>query len=219
LDAFEKSAPDNALANYLSANSYFNAGQSNQAVQELTAASGKTQLQDYSAENIQNVKEAYLTAGYSDIQAQAIASFQQSSPELTDMKSLGSDIIHLAASYQQSGDTASAQTMLQMAMNLGQQSSGMGSGTLIAQLVGLAIERNALAAMDPNSSYGDNGQTVQDQITAIDQQKAAVKQLSTQLIQLEPTMSDEDWANYTDRFKSFGETAAAQWVVNKYGHK
>lgn len=38
LDAFEKVAPNNALANYLSANNYFDSGQTDKAVQELIAA-------------------------------------------------------------------------------------------------------------------------------------------------------------------------------------
>jgi hypothetical protein len=41
LNAFEQAAPDNALANYLSAVNYFNAGQIDQGIQELTAAAGK----------------------------------------------------------------------------------------------------------------------------------------------------------------------------------
>ena len=45
LSAFEKSAPDNALANYLSALDYFKAGQSGQALQEIVTASGKQGFQ------------------------------------------------------------------------------------------------------------------------------------------------------------------------------
>ncbi len=63
LDAFEKSAPNNGLANYLSANNYFNSGQTDKAVQELIAASGKPQLVDYTADDVESVKEAYLAAG------------------------------------------------------------------------------------------------------------------------------------------------------------
>ena len=44
LETFKQSAPDNALPNYLSALDYFKAGQTDQAVQELLAASGKPQF-------------------------------------------------------------------------------------------------------------------------------------------------------------------------------
>jgi hypothetical protein len=32
-------------------------------------------------------------------------------------------------------------------------------------------------------------------------------------------MPDQDWINYTDRWMIFGELAAAQWLVNKYGQQ
>ena len=110
LDVFEKLAPDNALANYLSANNYFNSGQTDQAVQELVAAAGKTQLQDYAVEDVQNVKEAYLAAGYSDTDAAAIALMQQSgglpNPNLMGLRQLADNMVNLANSYAQAGDMA-----------------------------------------------------------------------------------------------------------------
>jgi len=47
LEALKKSDPGNSLPNYLSALDYFKSGQADQAVQELIAASGKQQFQDY----------------------------------------------------------------------------------------------------------------------------------------------------------------------------
>jgi len=32
-------------------------------------------------------------------------------------------------------------------------------------------------------------------------------------------MSDTDWIHYIDRWRSFGEVAAVQWVLGKYGQK
>jgi len=32
-------------------------------------------------------------------------------------------------------------------------------------------------------------------------------------------MSDQDWINYKDRWRVFGEEAAAKWLINKYGRK
>lgn len=58
LDAFKQSAPDNALVNYLSAHNYFKAGQTDQAVQELVAASSKQQYQDYTQNRVQDDQEA-----------------------------------------------------------------------------------------------------------------------------------------------------------------
>jgi tetratricopeptide (TPR) repeat protein len=219
LDALEKSSPDNALAYYLSANNYFNSGQSDQAVQELIAASGKPQLQDYTAENVENVKEAYLAAGYSPTDASAIALMQLPNQNLMGLRQLSDNMVNLASAYHQAGDTASAQSTLQMVVNLGQEYMGLGEETVITQLTGLNIERAAFAAMDPNSSYGSTGQTVQDQINALAQQRAAVMLLGQQFQSLQPTMSAQDWINYTDRVMVFGQQTAEQWVVSKYGQQ
>jgi RNA polymerase sigma factor (sigma-70 family) len=220
LDAFEKLAPDNALANYLSANNYFNSGQTDQAVQELVAAASKTQLQDYAVEDVQNVKEAYLAAGYSDTDAEAIALMQQSgglpNPNLMGLRQLADNMVNLANSYAQGGDMASAQATLQMVVNLGQQYLGLGEKTAVTQIIGQNIEQVGLAAMDPSSPYGDAGQTVQDQIAAIAQQRAALMQLGQEFQAVQPMMTTQDWFNYTDRVMVFGQQAANQWVVGKY---
>jgi hypothetical protein len=105
-------------------------------------------------------------------------------------------------------------------MNLGQNVTGEStSALLISQLTGMSIETLALNAMDPNSPYGGNGQTVQDQLNQIAQQRAAVKELVQQAEPLLPTLSDQDMLNYENRKMLFGEVAALQWVVSKYGQK
>ena len=90
---------------------------------------------------------------------------------------------------------------------------------MISQLVGIAIEANALSAMDRNSPYGNAGQTVQDQLNQLAQQRAALKELAQQFEPLQERISDQDWISYTDRRMIFGEEAAMRWVVGKYGQK
>ena len=219
LDAFKQSAPDNALANYLSALDYFKTGQTDQAVQELIAAAGKPQFQDYTPERYQDDADAYLAAGYSVAEAKAFASHQLPLPEWPELRQLGRDMVDLASSYRQAGDEASAQAALQMAVSLGQRLDGSAGEYLISQLVGMAVERVALSAMDPNSPYGSNGQTVRDRLNQIAQQKAALRELGQQADPLMQTMPDQDWTIYRDREMLFGEEAALQWVVSKYGQK
>jgi hypothetical protein len=73
--------------------------------------------------------------------------------------------------------------------------------------------------MDPNSPYGDSGQTVQDRLNQITQQYAALQQLVLQAEPFRQTMADQDWISYTDRLKTFGEEAALRWVLSKYGQQ
>jgi hypothetical protein len=220
LNAFKKAAPENALANYLSAREYIKAGQMDQAVQELAAASGKPQFQDYTLERVQDDQEAYLSAGHSAAEAERIAMDWLEVPQVGQVKQLGRDLVALANTYSQSGDQASAQAALQMTMNLGQRyGDAPANAALISQLTGMAVERLALNAMDPNSPYGDNGQTVQDQLNQIAQQRAAIDELAQQAEPLMPTMPDQDVLNYVNRRMLFGELAAMQWVVSKHGQK
>ena len=219
LGAFKQSAPDNALANYLSAVDYFKVGQTDQAVQELIAASDKPQFQDYSMNSVQDNEEAYLAAGYSVAEAKALAFVPTSMalPDLRELKQLGQDMVDLANSYRQTGDETSAQAALQLAVNLGQQAS---TGQYMIDLdLGMKVERNALRAMDPNSPYGNSGQTVQDRLNQLTQQIAVGYELDKQADPLLQTMSDQDWINFTDRARLFGEQAALQWLVNKRGQK
>jgi RNA polymerase sigma factor (sigma-70 family) len=217
LDAFEKAAPDNALPNYLSALDYFKSGQTSQAVQELNAANGKTGFQDYSWDFEQNAEEAWRSAGYPEAETSMVATWQLMLPQLAELKNLNEQMVGLANSYQQSGDAAAAQTTLQMDVTLGQQLDSTPTDPLINQLVGLAIERNALQAMDPNSPYGTDGQTVQEELDQLAQQKTTLHDLVKQTEALQPTMSPQDWITYDERTKTFGEVNAMQWLLAKYG--
>jgi hypothetical protein len=101
LDAFKQSVPDNALANYLSALDHFKAGQTDQAVQDLVAASGKAQFQDYSLDRVQDDEEAYLSAAYPVAEAKVVATSYLLLPQLAQMRDLGRNIVDLANSYRQ----------------------------------------------------------------------------------------------------------------------
>jgi len=217
LSTFKQTAPANALANYLSACDYLKAGQTDQAVQDLMAASGKPQFQDYTLDRRQDDEEAYLAAGYSVAAAKMIGSSEVKLPQLAELKQLGLQMVDLSNSYRQAGDAASAQAVLQMAVGLG-QSYGAGD-CAISHAVGLVIERNALSAMDPNSPYGANGQSVQDRLNQVIEQKSALTAFFKQNETVLATLSDSDWISYIDRDKSYGEEAALQWAVRKYRRK
>ena len=221
LESFKQSAPDNALPNYLLALNYFKAGQSDQAVQELIAAFGKPQVQDYFVARMSDNEEAYLSAGYPPAEAKALGPEQLPlMPDRGDLKQLAYDMVDLANSYRQAGDETSAQAALQMAAHLGHryESASPGQPT-IDQLLGFRMEKLALGTMEPNSPYGAQGQTVQDRLNQIAQQYSALQNLVLQSEPFRKTMPDQDWIGYTDRLKSFGEEAALRWVLSKYGQK
>jgi tetratricopeptide (TPR) repeat protein len=210
LDTLKQSAPDNALANYLSAADYFKSGQKDQALQELLAAGGKSAFSDYSLDFTENSAEAYQAAGYSLTESEMAASTQLLLPQLAEFKSVGVNLVDLAKSYQQSGDAASAQAALQMASDLGQRLNQGNSLTLIQTLVGVAIQRMVEIEQNPTADLHDPN-------SPFIQQRQAISALNRQSQNLFPQMSEQDALIFMERRNLFGEQAALQWLVNKYG--
>jgi hypothetical protein len=220
LDAFKKSAPDNSLADYLSALAHLKAGEPAPAIADLVASSGKQQFQDYSKERIQSDEEAYLAAGYPPGEAKFIASTFLATPQLVSVRELGNSLIDLAGAYQQAGDESSRAAALQRAAELGQRLLDPAADQPLAtQLMGINIERAALSGMEPTSLYSTDGQTVQQRLDELAQQKEAIHVLTKQADPLWQTLSDQAWLDYHTQVAASGEGQALQWLVASYGRK
>jgi RNA polymerase sigma factor (sigma-70 family) len=217
LDSFKQSAPENALADYLSAADHFKAGETAQALQDIAAGSGKTQFQDYSTDRAQSDEEAYRAAGFPVAEAKILSSAQLAFPQLSQVNELSGRLIDLAKSYQQNGDEPSRQAVLSTAANLGQRyGTGASGETVLAQTVGMRVERSALEAMDPAQAYGSSGGTVQDRLAQLTQQRADMRSLTKQADPILQMMSDQDWISYQNRIAVFGEESALRWLVSKH---
>ncbi len=219
LDALKQSDSENALGNYLAARDDFNAGRPDLALQELQAASGKSNFRDYSLNYLQDAEEAYRAAGYSEVAAKWAAGANLLLPTLYDLKQTGQALVDLANQYRQAGDAESAQAVLQMGLTLPPRFNGPDQFPLINTLVGIAIEKNLLTAMDPAAPFGGTGLTVQNELDALAQQRNELRDLATQSEALLPMLSDQDLINYRDRARMFGGPAAMRWVIEKYGRQ
>ena len=73
--------------------------------------------------------------------------------------------------------------------------------------------------MDPNSAYGTSAHSVREQLEQLSQQKTALASLFKGNESVWESMSDQDWISYIDRDKVYGEEAAMQWAVSKFGQK
>jgi len=215
LEKFKESDPGNALPDYLLAAEHFKSGQSEQALQEIAAASAKPAVENYLLDFMQNAEEAYMGAGFSADTAKSTAATSALLPEQAKLKQVGRDLVDLAKRYQQAGDEASAQAVLEMGLNLGRRLDQSPQTTVIQELVGIAIERLALNAMKPDASYGGTGLTVQNQLDALDARRKSYKELTSKSDPILRTMSDQDLARYFDRVKIFGDVAAMRWVISK----
>jgi len=220
LDLFKQNAPDNALADYLSAVGHLKAGQMEPAIQDLVASSSKSQFNDYAADRVQADEEAYLAAGYPPGEAKLLANTFLPTPHLVQVKELGLKLVDLAGVYQQSGDQGSRAAALQRAAELGQRLNDQsGPIPLATQLVGISIERAALNAMEPTAQYVNPNQTVQERLDQLVQQKGAIHLISNQADQLWPTLSDQEWVEYHNHLAASGEQAALGWLLSTYASR
>jgi hypothetical protein len=219
LEAMKLSDPDNALPNYLTARDDFKAGKTELALQALEAAANKPKFDSYMLESLQATEEAYRAAGYSEGDAKSAASWGLLLPHLSETKQLAQNITDLAVEYQNAGDTASAQNLLQLGLSLGQQVGGPGEFPLINTLVGIAIQKKLLGVMDPASPYLDTSTTVQQQIDSLNQYRESLRSIGPQVEAILPRLTEPDRISYYDRLRMFGEPAAVQWAVEKYGLK
>jgi RNA polymerase sigma factor (sigma-70 family) len=229
LESFKQSAPENALANYLSAREHFRSREPDQAVTELVAASGKAQLQDYSGEFIQNAEEAYRAAGYSEAEAKAIAMGTLPLPQLARLRDLGKDIGELAKLYRQAGDELSADAAVQMGLSLAQQiGEPLGSHFLLHDMIGVNIESQILESMDASRPYDDAGHTIKERLDELAQRREEIKRLGDPsvwmggerrdvLVTLWEEMPPQDLISFCDRIKVSGEREALRWALNRLG--
>lgn len=217
IEALKKSNPENAFANYLSALDYFKAGEADLAVQELVAATRKNSFDDFTLSRLQDDEEIYRAAGHTVAESKTIPAAQLLLPQLSSLKELSGQIVELSKAYQSNGDAASAQAALEIAARLGQRyTEGSPGQPTISQLVGQAIERIALGAMDPNESYGEGEMTVQQRLAALQEKNDRLREIARRTDGLLNKMTEQDWITYKDRWKNSGEEAAAQWLIRKY---
>jgi RNA polymerase sigma factor (sigma-70 family) len=216
IDAFKSAAPENALPWYYSALDDFQAGHTDQAVQELNQAARRQIYGDYAAQSIQAVEEMYLSAGWPELAAAASApgTAVNASSYLNTLKTLANDMVQLQQNYDAQGDAAAAAATASIGMELGGQLRA--ASLPVDEMVGISIEKKILAKLDPAQSYDFLGRPVGDVIAELDQQKQAILQALQTRDNLRPTLNAAELNNYWQREKLYGEMYAMQWLQSKY---
>jgi hypothetical protein len=218
LDLFKNSSPSNSLANYLSAQDYFKSGNSDAAVQELSAASGKSQFDSFQTESRLDAEDLYSSSGKSQVDSEKESMMDMSAdllPELATLKRLANGIGDLQKQYMNSGDANSAINLAQTGMNLDNQLNTGDSGKyLINQLVGMATKSIVLRELDPNTGYDFlDGKTPNQVLQEMKQQRADYGQVVKSYVSIESDMSESESIGYQQRVKIYGEVAAMQWEI------
>jgi hypothetical protein len=205
IDAMKALDPENALGDHLSALDHFRNGHIEEAYGDLITAAGKTRFDDHALQAQQSAEEAYLTAGFSPVQAKAAAMIGLQRRQIEPMRELSKQLTNLQQGYTAANDAGSAESVRQMGEALGRQMQSSAS-YLIDELVGINIENQFL----PVSDGGVRQKELQQRVGAIrtlgssPQWKALMEGNDTAEITL-----------YLDRLKLYGEAAAIQWLMQR----
>lgn len=221
LDLFKASSPSNSLANYLSAQFHFQNNQPEAAVKDLVAATGKPEFENYTLESQLNAEELGLFCGESPLKSTETAlAGSAGDTALATLKQLASQMTDLQKQELNVGDNHSAENLAQMGIILGDQlNSGTSGNYIINQLVGIAVESAMLDQLDPNTSYDFlDGETPNQKIQDLKQQKAMLSQLATNFGAIEPNLADAEKVSFQERVKIYGEVAAMRWLVQQHGN-
>jgi hypothetical protein len=223
LDLFLASSPSNSLANYLSAQAYFQNNQPEAAVKDLVAATSKPDFENYTLESQLDAEELGLFCGKSPLDSIKIAltgSVGDALQELATLKQLASHMHDLQQQELNAGDTDSAENLAQVGMILGGQLNGGANAKYIFnQRAGDAIESMMLEQLDPNASYDFlGGATPAERLREIKQQTATLDQLDQSFNALEPSLSDAEKVSLAERMKIYGGVAAMRWLLQLHGN-
>lgn len=221
LDLLKTSSPSNSVANYLSAQDYLKNGQTNEAVTELLAASGKQQFGGFSLESLVDGEELNQFTGASPVEAEQLALSQAVTDAImadATYKNLAQNIRDLAKERLAAGDLDSVQNLAQMGLSFADQIRSGDSGKLIInQLVGNAVEAVALSQLDQNTSYDFlGGQTPAQILQQFKEQKASLKELVPNFDTAYPNLAPGEMAGFIERMKIYGEVDAMRWVVQQH---
>jgi hypothetical protein len=221
LDLFKASSPSNSLADYLSAQTYFRNGQSDVAVKDLVAATGKPEFENYTLESQLDAEELGQFLGKSPLDSSetALAGSMGDMP-LATLKQLASQMADLQKQELNVGDNNSAENLAQMGMVLGGQlNEGAGGKYIINQLLGIAVETMMFQQLDPNTSYDFlDGETPAQKLEELKQQKIALSQLDKSVQAIQPGLTDAEIVSFQERTRIYGEVAAMRWLLQQHGN-
>jgi RNA polymerase sigma factor (sigma-70 family) len=216
LEQLKKADSENALPNYLSASDHWKNNEIDLALQDLTAASNKAAFKDYLTDHMQTLEEVYLSAGHTAGEAKALATCAVEMPHVSQTVEMAKKMAQLATSYQQSGDSASADNLTRFGLIIAQHLNGVqDGGNLLGQAVGVAVEQRFLSRLAPDQSYPFISGTAGERMNALNAREQAIRQDSQFIGRWIPQATDQEIISYFDRLKLYGESAAIEWLKNR----
>jgi hypothetical protein len=212
IDKLKQLAPDNPLANYLSARDHLKNQQPELALKELAEASTKSNFHDFTIERIQGLEDIYLDAGYGAAEAKALAMAGVQLKSIVQMRQLGGDIAALQKQYAAAGDAASAEALARIGLTLAADLTQGTGNTFIGQMSGSRVEQELLRALDPNATYDFIQQPINERLTHLQAEDKSIREACQFFDQWTRTATEGQLISFFDRLKLYGEPAAVTWA-------
>jgi hypothetical protein len=162
---------------------------------------------------MQGLEELYLRSGTPPTEAKVLGMTGLALPMLPQLNELARETLALQRQYATAGDPASAEALAQYQVVLARQlSQGQGATCLVNQRVGMAMERAALALLEPDYRYDFLGQTPSERLTVLQTQTGRMQETIQWFGRWLPQAGDTELIAYIDRVKLYGEPAAIEWL-------
>lgn len=214
LDAFRNVSPDNALGDYLSAHLAFAEGNYAEAANGLIDSVDHGTLADFSEQILAGTELAYRSTGMDEMTAQLAAMASLTRPTLTPLREVSQQLDGLKDEFIKTADFDAAEPAVIIGLNLGQKIQ-TSAPFLIDQLVGITIEQGFLEQLDPLTQAGPNGQTAEERLATLEQDRQTIKAQTQAFTEVAPRMNAATTKEYFGRMRRDGELAAMKWAVAK----
>jgi hypothetical protein len=212
VEQLKRVAPDNPLADYLSARDHLKNQQPDLALKELVEASSKSGFHDFTIERIQGLEDIYLDAGHTAVDAKALAMSGVQLKSIVQLRQLGGEIAALQQQYASGGDAASTEMLARLGLTLAADIAQGTGNTFIGQMSGSRVEQELLRTLDPNATYDFIAQPVNDRLAHLEAQDKSIREACQFFGQWMQTASNGQLISFFDRLKLYGEPAAVTWA-------
>lgn len=216
LAAFRKLDPGNAIGDFLAAQQGFEAGDSAAAVKAIWEGVRKSEFHEYESQLMRTAANAYLSAGFTGIEA-TVGSLFQNSPQMRRyaMQESMKGLLAKQKEEGMSGATGMADSSIFLGLSLSRFYEAH-ANSAFTSLHAATMELQALQLL-PESTLVHDGVTVQSRKETL---KATVDEINAFEPILEAkmkTLTSSGINEYARRVKESGEVEALRWLRDSGG--
>jgi len=214
--ALQAAAPNNPLGHYLASQEAFKSKDLGTVANLLVDASFVNDFSNYTTDVLGETEAIFRASGLNETDA-LVAAFGVSASFSTDttasLSQLGNDIGNLQHLFVEMGYWDEADFLLERSLTLGEQLQG--SGLIIDNLVGIALQKKLLTSFDPETIVDWNGTTASERLQQLDTALSDIKSVSSNAVNTISSLDSAGLVEYKNILRNDGELAAMRWLKER----